>query len=420
MVGLQNTARNLPENTIGVTMLEIKPIFNSLLRSKAGALMLLVQIALTTMIVSNAASIIFDRIQYLSQETGYPEDEIFSFSVMSFDKDLDLTQKFEETETMLRNIPGVKNAGLFNAVPVSGSGSASGFGLQPASERGKDARAAYYMADENALDTLGVSLIEGRNFRADEVIEAPTQDILPKVVLVTRTLADELFPDGDALGQTIYYGDSPTEIIGITAKMMGPWLKDSRPDNVAIIPFVGASIFQHIIVRTDPDQRAAIMRQIEDLMLQDHNKRVIVGLSGMDKDKQEYNAADTLMLRMLVVLIIVLLAVTALGIFGLTVFNINKRTKQIGTRRALGARKSAIINYFLVENIIICAAGTALGAIAAILLGQSLLNFYSVPALDNLYIISTVVFVIIISILSVLMPANKAANISPSIATRSI
>lgn len=401
-------------------MLEIKPIFNSLRRSKAGALMLLVQIALTTMIVSNAASIIFDRVQYLSQETGYPEDEIFSFSVMSFDKTLDLTRKFEETETLLRNIPGVKNAGLFNAVPVSGGGSAAGLGLQPASEGGQDARAAYYTADENALETLGINLIEGRNIRADEVIESQTRDVFPKVVLLTKTLADELFPTGDALGQTIYLGDSPLEIIGITEKMKGPWLKDSRPDNVAIIPFVSASTFQKIIVRTEPAQRAAIMRQIEDIMLEDHNKRVIIGVRGMDKAKEIYNAADTLMLRMLVVLIVVLLAVTALGIFGLTVFNINKRTKQIGTRRALGARKSAIINYFLVENIIICLAGTSLGSIAAVLLGQSLLNFYSLPALNSLYILSTVVFVIIISVLSVVMPANRAANISPSIATRSI
>jgi putative ABC transport system permease protein len=420
MVSLQNPTRNLPKNTIGVTMLEIKPIFNSLLRSKAGALMLLVQIALTTMIVSNASSIIFDRMEYLSQATGYPEAEIFSFSVMSFDKNLDLTQKFEETETMLRNIPGVKNAALFNAVPVSGSGSATGLGLQPASEGGQDARSAYYMADENALDTLGISLVEGRNIRPDEVIESQTREILPKIVLITKTLADELFPAGDALGQTIYFGDKPLEVIGITAKMMGPWLKDSRPDNVAIIPFVSASIFQKIIVRTEANQRTAIMRQIENLMLEDHNKRVITGLQGMDDEKQNYNAADTLMLRMLIVLIVLLLSVTALGIFGLTVFNINKRTKQIGTRRALGARKSSIISYFLVENVIICLTGTVLGSISAILLGQGLLDLYSVPALNSLYIISTVLFIITISILSVLIPANKAANISPSIATRSI
>jgi putative ABC transport system permease protein len=401
-------------------MFEIKPIFNSLLRSKAGAIMLLIQIAITTAIVSNAAFIAKDRIDFLSQETGYPEDEIFSFITMTFDKELDIVQKFEETETMLRNVPGVKNAGLFNAVPLSGSGSASGLSLQPASEGGQDVRTAYFMADENALDTLGVSLIEGRNFRADEVIVSATRDMLPKVIIVTKTLGLELFPEGDALGQTVYFGVQPMEIIGITEKMNGAWLKDSRPENVSIIPYVGASMFQTIIVRTEPEQRAAIMRQVEDLMLQDHSKRVIIGLYGMDERKEQQNSSDILMLRMLVVLIIVLIMITALGIFGLTVFNINKRTKQIGTRRALGARKSAIVRYFLVENAIICLFGIALGSVAALLMGQVLLENYSMPALDPMYVLVTTLCVFIASLLSVVMPASKAANISPSIATRSI
>jgi len=210
------------------------------------------------------------------------------------------------------------------------------------------------------------------------------------------------------------------KIIGITAPMKSAWLKDSRPDNVSVMPFVGASMFQKIIVRTDPEQRSAIMRQIEDLMIQDHNKRVIIGLQGMDDDKREYNSSDILMLRMLITLIVVLVLITGLGIFGLTVFNINKRTKQIGTRRALGARKSDIVRYFLIENAIICIFGIALGVVAAILMGQMLLESYSMPALNISYVAVTAVFIFIASLLSVVMPATKAANISPSIATRSI
>jgi putative ABC transport system permease protein len=383
-------------------------------------MMLLIQIALTTAIVSNAAFIINDRIDYLSQETGYPEDEIFNFMVKSFDEDLDISQKFEETETMLRNLPGVKNAALFNAAPLSGSGSATGFSLKPASERGPDVRSAYFMADENATNTLGVIVSEGRNFRADEVIVSNTRDTFPSVIIVSRALATELFPEQSALGQTIYFGSDPLEIVGIVELMKSAWLQDSKPNNVAIIPYVSATPYQNIIVRTQPEQRAAIMRQIEDLMLEDHAKRVIIGLTALDQAKAEYNASDTLMLRMLIVLITVLLLVTALGIFGLTVFNINKRTKQIGTRRALGARKSAIISYFLVENAIICVVGTIIGSIAALFLGRVLLKHFSIPALDSMYILFTALFVIVISLLSVLMPANKAANISPSIATRSI
>lgn len=401
-------------------MLEIKPIFNSLLRSKAGAFMLLIQIAITTAIVSNAAFIAKDRIDFLSQETGYPEDEIFSFTVMTFDKELDISQKFEETERLLRNLPGVKNAGLFNAVPLSGSGSASGLSLQPAIERGQDVRTAYFNADENALDILGVGLSEGRNFRADEIVVSANRDTFPQVIIISKPLATELFPDGNALGQTVYYGGSPMEIIGITKKITGPWLKDGRPENVSIIPFVSAALFQDIIVRTEPQERAAIMRQIEDIMLEDHSKRVIIRLRGMDEAKAQQNASDTLMLRMLIVLSVVLIMITALGIFGLTVFNINKRTKQIGTRRALGARKSAIVRYFLVENALICLVGIAFGAIMALLLGQLLLEQYSMPALNPLFVVITMLCVFVASLLSVLMPATKAANISPSIATRSI
>ena len=141
------------------------------------------------------------------------------------------------------------------------------------------------------------------------------------------------------------------------------------------------------------------MRQIEDKMLEAYNERVITNLRGMDQAKKEYNASDILMLRMLVVLITVLVLITALGIFGLTVFNINKRTKQIGTRRALGARKSAIVQYFVVENSLICSVGLLVGSAAAVYLGKVLLEEYSLPALDNSYIVMTAMFVMVVSIL---------------------
>ena len=64
-------------------MLEIKPIFHALCRSKVGAILLLIQIAITTAIVSNAAFIIQDRITFLNQETGYPEQDLFKFNVTS-------------------------------------------------------------------------------------------------------------------------------------------------------------------------------------------------------------------------------------------------------------------------------------------------------------------------------------------------
>ncbi|GAB5381071.1 MAG: FtsX-like permease family protein [Aliiglaciecola sp.] len=404
-------------------MLEIKPIFNAMRRSKVGAFMLLIQIAITTAIVSNAAFIIYDRLQYLQQETGYPEDEIFHFAVLTFGKDRNLSQQFEETETTLRNLPGVINAAAIQEVPLSGSGSASSFGINPTTEQGREGlevTAAYTFGDEHAIDTLGVKIIAGRNFEQDEVIVAENNDVMPNVSIVSQSFLDEIYPNGDGLGQTIYLGDMPMTIVGVVDKMKGPWLRASIADNFLIIPFVSADNFQRMVVRTEASQRAAVMRQIEDTLLAEYDKRVIVGLQGLDESKREYNASDILMLRMLVVLITVLVLITALGIFGLTVFNINKRTRQIGTRRALGARKSDIVRYFIVENSMICIAGLLIGSIAAVYMGQALLELYSLPALDHNYVAITAAFVFVVSILSVLIPANRAAKISPSVATRSI
>ena len=405
---------------IFTNMLDIKPIFNSLRRAKTGAIMLLIQIAITVAIVSNAAFIIVDRLDYLNQETGYPEQDIFSFSVTTFGNNIDKIQQIQIDEAMLRDIPGVVNAVHMSEVPLSGSGSASSFYLEADPNNSKAIRSAYTMGDENLIDTLGVTIIEGRNYTQDEVVIQQNPTEVPTVGLTSKAFADEMFPEGNALGNTIYFGPYPLKIIGIIEKMKGPWLKDSSADNVVIFPVVSEQNFQKIVIRTQPGQRTAVMRQVEERMLAAYSQRVVSNIIAMDESKREYNAADILMMRMLIVLISVLVMVTALGIFGLTVFNINKRTKQIGTRRALGARKSDIVRYFLVENCIICSVGLLIGSVAAIYLGQALMTQYSLPLLDNNYVAVTALLVFVVSLLAVLLPANKAANISPSIATRSV
>lgn len=403
-------------------MLEIKPIFNALRRSKVSTFLLLIEIAITLAIVSVAAFVIVDRVSYLQQDTGYPEDALFQFSVLTFGTERDRMQQIELDEQMLRNIPGVENAVFMQDVPLSGSGSASSFNSHPDTEmeNNKSVRAAYTAGDENMLDTLGVKLIAGRDFNADEVKYGLSSADYPNVIVASKAFVDEMFPEGNGLGQTVYFGRTPVQIIGVVEHMKGPWLQDSKPNNVVIFPYVETRSFDYYVVRTDPQERAAIMRQIEDLMLANYDKRVINPAQGFDQLKADYNAGDILMARMLMVIIVVLVLITIVGIFGLTLFNISKRTKQIGTRRALGARKSDIVKYFLVENTIVCLAGLVLGAKGAMYLGSILLNEYSLPALDFTFVIYTALLVLVISLLSVLIPASRAANISPSIATRSI
>ena len=402
-------------------MFEIKPIFNALCRSKVGAVLLFLQIALTTAIVSNAAFMINDNLSYLREDTGFTQDEIFSFTVMTFGKDRDLRQQTEIDEDMIRNIPGVINATMSQAVPLSGGGMSSSVRLKPLPEESKQARLNYYYADESALETLGVKLIEGRNFRPEEVIIGHDFDQnSPSTIIVSQALAEAMFDTESALGKSIYFREKALEIIGVVELMESPWPRAQDSGTTGIIPFISAQNYQHFWVRTERGERTSVMNIIEEKMLQAYDKRVVINIEGLDDSKEAYDATDVLMMRMLMVLVVILVLVTALGIFGLTQFNISKRTKQIGTRRALGARKSAIVRYFLVENAMICTVGLVIGSIAAIFLGRVLMQAYSIDALELEYVIATAAFIFMMSLLAVVLPATRAANISPSIATRTI
>jgi putative ABC transport system permease protein len=113
-----------------------------------------------------------------------------------------------------------------------------------------------------------------------------------------------------------------------------------------------------------------------------------------------------------------LLAIAALGIFGLATFNVTTRTKQIGTRRAVGARKRDIIQHFMVENGLITSAGILSGCALALAVGYELSLYYHLPRLDLYYLVGGILVLWVIGQLAAWQPARRAASVPPSVATR--
>jgi putative ABC transport system permease protein len=114
------------------------------------------------------------------------------------------------------------------------------------------------------------------------------------------------------------------------------------------------------------------------------------------------------------------LAVTVVGISGLAAFNVTTRTKQLGIRRAIGARRFHIFRYFLIENWIITTCGTVLGCMLALAAGMAMSSMYEMPRPPLYYMVGGVLLLWIVGLLAVLVPARRAAAISPAIATRTV
>lgn len=396
-------------------MLEIRPILSALMQHKSRAVLIIIQIALTLAIVSNAVFIIDQRIKLINRDSGFPEGQLFGFSTVSLNQDDDSIAQAAADEILLRSIDGVINAVAINHTPIAGSGSSANFSLSSKLDRG-EFRTGVYRADENALETLGVKLIQGRNFTAEEIHHGPNGH--DSVIIVSKSVADKMFPDGDALGKTIYAQSRPSQIVGIVDKMHGFWVNWSAFEDNVLFPHEFPRGFQRFLVRTDADSREQVMAQVQEKMMEGYGGRVVTEPHTLESSVANSYQGHSAMMKILTILILLLLFITKVGIFGLSSFSVNQRTKQIGTRRALGANKWQVTRYFLVENVLMASLGLVIGYGLALGLNVWLVDLYGVAKLNNTYVLLTMFGIFCVSLLAVLIPALRAANVSPAMATR--
>jgi putative ABC transport system permease protein len=397
-----------------------RPIISALLRNRTGALLVAFQISIALAVLVNAVYIVAGRVQKIGRPTGMDDKNILVISSTGFAQDFDYAASLREDLAYLRSVPGVIAATPVNAVPVSGGGSATSItktmGDQTHTENGN-----YFQVDEQGLETLGLRLIAGRNFRADEVLPDVSEVGIPWTpqVILAKPLADALYPNGDALGKPIYDVEGHTAtVIGIVENMLGSWVWQDHPDYVYLSPRLPDRASLRYLVRTQPGQRDAIMRIVEEHMSKSNPRRAINWVRSLEQFKKNSYLADRNMGVFLVTVTTLLLAITCLGIFGLATLNVSTRTKQIGTRRAVGARRRDIIRYFLVENWMITTGGILLGCIFALAVGYWLSYEYQLPRVDLYYVVAGVIVLWTLGVLAAWQPARRAAKVSPALATR--
>jgi len=401
-------------------MLEIKPILSTLLRHKSSSLLTILQIAITFAVVVNSISIINQRIERMNRDTGLEESQILALNVNPIGEDYDQEFNFKADAELVRGMPGVIDAVVINQVPLSGSGDSSGVAASQEQEDNLDRiPAGFFRGDNHLVNTLGLTISAGRNFNDDEVFYT---DVMknPNVVLITQSLADKLFPDGDALDNTVYFWGLKSKVIGIVDKMAGPWVQSARFEDNLIQPVIALSRFSRMIVRVEESQLQSILGSIEKTLLDRNPNRVITSVRSLKEIKQRSYSSDNAMTMILWIVIVLLIVVTALGIVGLVSFNVRQRIKQIGTRRALGATKTDIVRYFVTENILITAMGITLGTIITISLNIYLVKTFELAPLQWLYIPVGIVVMFLTGIIAVWLPAKRASSVSPAVATQTI
>jgi putative ABC transport system permease protein len=395
----------------------------ALYRKKSGAVLIAVQIAVTLAILSNAAALIADRLSWSARLTGIDEADIFFVYVNSVEKPASFTALQSSDLALLHSIAGVANAYATNSFPLEGGGWSMSADLEP-DQKTPSAHISYYFGDEQALDTLGVKLIAGRNFNASEIVDRDGNTAPPATgIIVTRALAQRLFPRGDALGKSIYTETKdPSPIIGIIDRLQGPFVAatgfmSTFTENSVLAPFRPLGDSSTYVVRTKPGRLNEVLAAARSRLESMNGSRIISAKSMGEVRASAYRSNRGLTL-VLGAVASILVAVTAFGMAGLTSYWVAQRRRQIGIRRALGATRLAILRLFQRENLAIALSGVLVGTLFAVALNIWLINRFEMVRLDPAYVIGSGVVMLLLGQIAVLWPAVRAAQVPPALAIR--
>ena len=404
--------------------IHLGPLFRSMTRNKTRVLLLGLEIAVTVAVVLNCSAMIFEQLGTLQRDSGIAETELIGVIVRPWSTDYqewDFRQRIaREDVEALRALPGVQNATCISNFPLQGGGSSSLAAPLGAPDEDK-VRTPVYSADPAVFDTLGLQIVEGRGF---ELTDLPTeQGSRIANVVVTRDLANALFPDGNAIGQSIDTGggeEFPDIIVGIVDHMFTPYGGGPMETRITFFPSrPNYAQSTRYLVRVEPGAYDEVYASLDEAFLGVEPNRS-VSLRTMDDIKAGGFLQNVFMVNIFSGIVILLLFVTALGIFGITAYSVTQRTKQIGTRRALGAPKQAILHHFLAESTLVTVLGLALGLIGAYGLNVLLVNQTGAPKLDPRLVIVGSLLLWALGMLATWVPARRAAKLSPALATRTV
>ena len=409
--------------------MDIKPIFTTLARHKLTVFLLIAQIALTCAIVCNAVFLISQRLERMAVPSHIAEHELVYMQLAFIGAHPDAMARTEADLAALREVPGVKSAMIINHLPMSGSSSNSSLWLDPRQQMETMDATQYF--GENLLPTLGLQLESGREFspeeyrdldKIDKALQTGDMKEIPSSVLITRAVANRLWPGQNPLGRQVYIGRNfALTVVGVVKGLVRPNLLERGAQYSLIHPVrLSMSAGAYYVVRCAPQDRERVLKAALDKLHDLDPNRIVVDSGTWDQLRYNFFRNDRAMAGILLGVCLALLVVTALGIVGLASFWVSQRNRSIGVRRALGATRGNILHYFQTENFLLTTIGIVLGMVLAYGINLFLIVHYELPRLPFTYLPVGALLLWCLGQAAVLGPALRAAAVPPVVATRSV
>jgi len=325
---------------------------------------------------------------------------------------------YDDLLRSIRSIPGVKAAGAAVTLPIGGDDFGATYAVEgrPEPKPSEEPTAGYQIVTPGYFGTMGMKIVEGRDFTDGDTAEAP------EIVMVNQTLARRAWPGEDPVGRRLRIGRNPSApwqtVIGVVTDIrhLGP-ATAPRPELYEVhtqSPFS----FMAFVVRTEGDPYSTVGAIRHEIARLDPG----LPMSGI-RTMEEHLSRSLARPRFLSALTAsfggLALVLAVVGIYGLIGYTVTQRTREIAIRSALGAQRADVLKLVLSKALILAGVGVLLGTLLALSLTQLLSGFlFGVTPGDPWTFAAVGALLIVCAVVSALIPAIRATHIDSTIALR--
>jgi putative ABC transport system permease protein len=387
------------------------------------SLLVVGQVALTLTLLVGAGLLIQSFRRVLQVDPGFEPRNLLMMQVSINNTDgQQIASFFEQLQQNVRNLPGVKAVAVSNGLPF-GVANRPTFFIEGRPDMENKPNSIRYTVSPGYFQTLGIELIKGRVFNAQDTRESPL------VAIIDEVLARFAFPNEDPLGKRLMMSrNGPSyEIVGVVRHVehdsldrQGPALAQfytnfnqialqGLPNNVRRI---------NVLVRTEAEplsMASAARGQVAAL----NKDQAVFNVRTMEQAVAQSVAPRRFSMMLLTVFAVVALALASLGIYGLMSYVVAQSTREIGVRMALGAQARDVLKLVIGQGMTLALAGVAIGLVASLALARTMKTLlFGVSANDPITFAGIALLLASVALLACLIPARKATKVDPMIALR--
>jgi putative ABC transport system permease protein len=332
---------------------------------------------------------------------------------------------YREVSRRVSALPGVQHVSSGFGVPWRDGRALSisfTFSVEGARrENSEDLRARFRSISPGFFETLGVPIVEGRDFRDTD------RDGAERVVIISRSVAQRLFPGREAVDRHLQWTDGVMKFIGISTEPRRIIGVVPDVDDENIIPQPAMTVYQpstqegwngRLFVRAQNDPYAlvpTITRTIHDMAADQPVERA----SSLEDVRAEVLTPDRLNAIVFGGFATLALLISVVGVAGVLAFSVSGRTREFGIRQALGAQPRSILAKVLSEGLMIAGIGVAAGVVVGFALERTIGKYIGVVQLPGaLPLIASAAVILAAAVIASALPAARAARVDPAEALR--